>query len=1743
MRSTFYMQERVASKLSMNNISFRSIGWRVWVVLFAIGGSFASKGQPLTGTNWYFGNSRQGLQFSRGTNQPVVLTNQATPFGTGGSAVANDPGNGNLLFYTDGSNVFDACHLRMPNGNGLLANTAANQPTAICKVPGQTTRYFVFTNSADFTTGGTIQFSVVNTALFGNAVFPAPALGDVETKNTAVPGLTNRSEGMVVIGHANGEDFWLITHQNGTQNYTVTLINAASFVSGTFNSTSFNGFGVPTSVANFAFHEPTRRLAVSAQDSRTDAIVLTFNPATGILSFDRTIFNSGLATTTNQSIYDMEWSPSGRFLYLSRHGETGVAANVLQYDYLNTNVTLAPLLSTVFRSYGLQMALDSSIYHLYQAAAAGPFLVGRLSRTDTVAAGVQYTSLPFGNTNFAATQFPSFLARDTVRMRLSFVSTGACQNSPTTFFPSVQPAADSLVWNFGDTNFGRGTSPIHTYETAGSFNVRLFAFYRGQVDSVSQAVTINAFPLEITLVSDTTACRSEFPPPRGTSSPRQFSVRAQVQGGTPTSIVWSNGDTGPVLTPDSAGYYYVVVTDAGGCTGYAGVNVREYRLQDQTSNKWYFGRRAGIDFNVAPPRPLNDSAMDAPEGCAIVCDRNGETIFYTDGNAVFDRTHTQIDTGIGGDPDATQSSLIVPVPGDETLYYIFTTQAINGTSRNELRYSLFDLKPNNGRGAIVQKNILLFSRSTERITANGRWLIAHELGNNYFRAYPISAAGIGDPVISSIGSEHTLKTVENGQGYMKLGPNNNLAVPISTPGTSNVIELFTLNDTTGLVSNLRNINLNQPTGQVYGIEFSNGGNKLFATVKTAANSFFYEYFLDSLGRPFFKQRLPQARELGAIQVAPDGQIYMAINGSNVLGTVQANEDTTRLSTVNFSGFNLASGTNSRLGLPNFRQINNSAFGGPLVGFEGICLGDTTRFNATPTDPIDVINWFFGDGGSANGTGVDHLYATARSYTITTNFTNRCGLDTTLVQTVRIVPPPPPPTLTSAALCTGPVTLNANANNIPNLTHLWSTGATTPTIVVSQPALLTVTNTDPNGCFSQAQALIADNRPQLELGPDLTLCEDNATAALNAQNPGAAYQWRINGAVAGIAQSQFVDTATPGVFRYDVSVTDPITTCTVTDTKTYTINVSPAFVLTGVNPTSCGTASGSLTLTLNTSTPAGGPYQYFLSGAGGFSQQGIDQVAPSVVGPIGGRIAGTYSVVVSDQVSGCSLSSSIGLTDATFTITATPVPPNCDPVVYNVVTTAGAPLQNVTITNSGTGVATTLTNQPATFATPGLTAGTYVLQVRDNAGCTNSTNVTVTPNAPVPVTLTPNLCTLTLTASGATSYTWSSVPPTAIVGATNLAAINLAPNIGAATFTVTATAAGQCPTTQSTTLNVGPALGTPLLSQTTECATAVVVNVTPAGNFTYRWYRNGTLDTSLGGSNQTFSATQNGTAFAVEIFDPVSGCTTPRSNPLTLRVVGVLTVGLTSTPPCQDGQPFTLTANPTLANPVFAWQRAGTTLAGVTTATTQQTQEGLYRVTTTLGSCSASATINIVRAPLPAGELPNRVVICNDPENQDAATRQVALDPGSFQSYAWFKNQLTLNFTNQVYTADSEGRYEVLLTNSFSCQARDVTEVLNDCVPTVEAPNAFRPGSAISENREFRVFTFFVQDDRFEVYIYNRWGELVYSSNDRNFRWNGTYNNAGGPLPPGTYAYIVKYVSSFRPQDGVREKRGGVALLK
>lgn len=1721
-------------------------------------GSQPLRAQNFSGHNWYFGNSSLGIRFSRGDNSATLYTNQTTPFGNGGGAVASDPINGNVLFYTDGSRVYDITGTQMPNGNGLNVNTSGNQSVVVSAIPGQADQYYIFTNTSDYTTGGTIAFTRVDMTLPGNSAPPAPALGNVVgPKNIPVPGLVNRSEAMVLIPHSNGTDYWLVSHENGTNNYAVTLIDAT----GTFPTTIYSGVGFSMVAGNFAYNDAAGQIAVSPQSANVDVHLLDFDNTTGVLTFDQTIPNTAVASTINKAIYDVEWSANGQYLYISVAGEPGIQADVLQYDLLNPSTTLTSVLpkpNSIAASYGLQMGPDSTIYHLYQAVPGGPYLLGALTNTDTVASAVVYNPSAFPG-NFNGTQFPSFLPQMDQTIMVNFISSGTCSGVTTSFFPTVSPAADSLVWDFGDGTGSSDWSPNYAYQNGGTYNVTLTAYLNGQSESVTLPVNITQFDLQLTLVQDTTACRDEFPPPRGTGSPMPFSVTAQVQGGSPVSELWSNGDTGLTLTPDSSGYYYVVVTDATGCAAYAGVNVREYGLQDQRANVWYFGQNAGIDFNPLPDPPVAVTGpVTSPEGSATISDRNGQVIFSTDGIHIYDKNNADITPapnppGLGGDPGATQSVLIMPVPGDETLYYIFTTQEVYGTGTYELRYSLYDIKLNGGNGGLVEYNVLLFEPSTERITGSGGWLIAHEYGNNSFRAYPISANGIGNPVISGVGSDHSVAVAENGQGYMKLGPGNKLAVALSTPGTSNKIEIFDFNDSTGMVTNPRVADLNNPAGQVYGIEFSPGGNKLFATLKGSPSpSEIYEFAFDSLGNVYFKQSVPQPEELGAMQIGPDGQIYIAVNGQTFLYGIFAVEDTTMLSPIGTPQMvPLAGGSSSTLGLPNFIQNISTPLQGPTIAASGTCLGTPTDFNATGRDPnIEYFQWTFGDGmGTSLSTDptAQHTYASAGTYNVSVRLTNRCDMDTTLFTTVVITAPPADPTFLQPGqfpvLCTGDLTLEATPASNPDLSNLsfvWSTGDTTRTIVVNQQATYSVTILDNLGCSSNGSLLVADNRPIVALGPDLTLCQNTPVFPLDAQNPGATYQWEINGVNSGNSQTQSVDTSVPGMFEYKVEVTDPITSCSVRDSLNYTINQSPVFTATPFNTSSCGMDDGRVDIDIT--DPATSLFTYSVVGPSPAITQ-IDQPAglystPSTLMP------GTYGVTVSDQISGCFTITTVGINDDAFNITSVVRQNNCEPLILTV--THDSPMAG---TYRVIDAATAQEVIPSTAApvgsfdtSPGLPSGDYVVEMTIN-GCT-------TTDGPQQFLSDPQVQVTGFTADGcanpiAISVTTNAASPTYlwtgpdITGGGSSAAITATPPQGLQNYSVNVQDPALCPVDFPIQVNVDNAINA-ALTQGDACADQVTLTATPSGPYLYRWYRNGVLDNGLGGTQVVATTANNGEQYMVQVFNPASGCSDD-SPQLNVAVVGLLELTLDVSNAC-EGDPFTITATPNQPVSSYQWSYEGGVINGQTTATLQDMRAGNYEAQASQSGCTATEEIDVLLAQKTPGMLPSGAIICNDPANTDPETNQVLLDPGAaFNSYNWFLNGVALGITDPTLVVTEPGTYSVELLNSFGCSSSDQTVVNVECLPKIVGPNAFRPEGL---NRDFFLYTFFIDDTDFEVLIFSRWGELVFQSTNRDFRWNGGYNNSSAkPLPPGTYSYLVKYKSSYQPERGILEKRGGVVLLR
>ncbi len=129
---------------------------------------------------------------------------------------------------------------------------------------------------------------------------------------------------------------------------------------------------------------------------------------------------------------------------------------------------------------------------------------------------------------------------------------------------------------------------------------------------------------------------------------------------------------------------------------------------------WYFGDSAGIDFSSGVPKADTNGNMYAPESGSSISDTNGNLVFYTNGTIVYNHLHKIIDTGLDGEGTPYQSSIIVPEPGNDSIFFIFTNDGEDAPDTTlGLRYSVVNMKANSGLGAVIKKNILLFTPSPD----------------------------------------------------------------------------------------------------------------------------------------------------------------------------------------------------------------------------------------------------------------------------------------------------------------------------------------------------------------------------------------------------------------------------------------------------------------------------------------------------------------------------------------------------------------------------------------------------------------------------------------------------------------------------------------------------------------------------------------------------------------------------------------------------------------------------------------------------------------------------------------------------------------------------------------------------------------------------------------------------------------------------------------------------------------------
>ncbi len=345
--------------------------------------------------------------------------------------------------------------------------------------------------------------------------------------------------------------------------------------------------------------------------------------------------------------------------------------------------------------------------------------------------------------------------------------------------------------------------------------------------------------------------------------------------------------------------------------------------------------------------------------------------------------------------------------------------------------------------------------------------------------------------------------------------------------------------------------------------------------------------------------------------------------------------------------------------------------------------------------------------------------------------------------------------------------------------------------------------------------------------------------------------------------------------------------------------------------------------------------------------------------------------------------------------------------------------------------------------------------------------------------------------------------------------------------------GNCSTEKTTNVTNPPALTRqPVLG----CigTTLPITIVSDVNNVDYSWIT-GEQGTDLNSINVPVAADTN--YFRATVTD-ILGCNSTDS----VMVIGIERpiVNISDAVSC-TGQTVTLAATPSNLDrfapfvPDYAWFKDNIDM-NLSDDTLLVKESALYVVSLTIGQCTTNDSAHVLFNALPVSHLPEFSKIC--PEYGAKVTLDAGYDPN--YKYKWTSvNPVSDKDTSKI-DVPLPGTYFVLITNKENCSITDTILVRDLCNPRLDVPNVFTPGkSDTPENQSFRAYGKYVVN--YKMMIFNRWGEIIFETGDKDEAWDGYYK--GQLMPIGTYPYIITYEGEDPESRGPYKKEGKVTLLK
>ena len=430
--------------------------------------------------NWFFGN-KAGLNF--GIDVVNTLTDGQMIAPAGCSSISDS--NGNLLFYTNGSAVWNSNHEIMKNGSLIAGELENLQNSIIIKKPLTEDTFYIFTTRENKSTSPFLPVGL----FFSEVSFKNDPLGEVTIRYSRIKETVTQR--ITAVHHKNGKDFWVITF--GKQ-------SSASSKYDTFSIFKINETGLIRSPITVQGSEtvstygdmkvsPNGKYIAVADYTDRYLYIYNFNNETGEVTFNKRIITDP-APLAARFPKGVEFSIDSKKIFFS--SENGDNNYIYEYRLEGGDLFESKKLIFSTNDYKIGSLQLSKNEMIYAACYDNNFNNEQIGSIENVATDfATFNKNTDISPNFSLKGLPNFVQS---YFRNRIITENQCVFDMFNFdLDSYAPIA-SVTWDFGDGNTSKLMNPEHTYTAPGDYIVTATININSQDIPLYKKITVYPLP-------------------------------------------------------------------------------------------------------------------------------------------------------------------------------------------------------------------------------------------------------------------------------------------------------------------------------------------------------------------------------------------------------------------------------------------------------------------------------------------------------------------------------------------------------------------------------------------------------------------------------------------------------------------------------------------------------------------------------------------------------------------------------------------------------------------------------------------------------------------------------------------------------------------------------------------------------------------------------------------------------------------------------------------------------------------------------------------------------------------------------------------------------------------------------------------------------------------------------------------------------------------------------------------------